>query len=341
MTLGKWIGLVVLLGSAYILWQVRAIVFLFFAAVILSTTLNRLVRRLQRSKANRGTAVFLAVAICITILGGLFALIIRPLLDQFDQLINLVPVAIDQIRFLSYRLQDAIPGGMLRTMPSVADFSRQLQSTANWVIANIYLFFSNSIGLILNTLLVIVLSIMLLTNPQQYRQALLRLFPFFYRRRADEILSRCETKLVNYVAGIALSMAFIWITSTIGLLYLDVPLPFVNGLIAGLSAFIPYIGAIASVVPPMLLAFLEEPWKAGAVLLLYFVIQQIEGNFVTPIIMKQQVSLLPATTLALLTAFGILFGFLGLLLGLPILVVAQTWLEAAVVEDILDRWQAR
>lgn len=89
----------------------------------------------------------------------------------------------------------------------------------------------------------------------------------------------------------------------------------------------------------MLLALLDEPWKAAAVVLLYFVIQQVEGNFVTPIIMKQQVNLLPATTLALLTVFGAFFGFLGLLLGLPILIVAQTWLEEAIVHDILDSWK--
>lgn len=78
-----------------------------------------------------------------------------------------------------------------------------------------------------------------------------------------------------------------------------------------------------------------------AVLLLYFAVQQIEGNCVTPIVMKHQVNLLPATTLALLTALGGAFGFLGLLLGLPILVVAQTWLKEAVVHDILDQWKTR
>jgi predicted PurR-regulated permease PerM len=92
----------------------------------------------------------------------------------------------------------------------------------------------------------------------------------------------------------------------------------VNVLIAGISAFVPCLGAIASVVPPALLALLDSFWKAIAVLLLYFLIQQVEGNLITPIIMKQQVSLLPATTLALLTAFRTFFGVLGLFLGLPI-----------------------
>jgi predicted PurR-regulated permease PerM len=75
------------------------------------------------------------------------------------------------------------------------------------------------------------------------------------------------------------------------------------------------------------------------VLLLYFLIQQIEGNLVTPIIMEKQVSLLPAYTLALLTSFGFLFGFLGLFLALPILIVIQIWVKEVLIKHILDRWQ--
>jgi len=76
-----------------------------------------------------------------------------------------------------------------------------------------------------------------------------------------------------------------------------------------------------------LLALLDSPWKAGAVLLLYLLIKQSEGIFVTPIIMKKQVSLLPAYTLALLTALGFLLGFLGIFLALPILIVIKLGLN--------------
>jgi len=56
-------------------------------------------------------------------------------------------------------------------------------------------------------------------------------------------------------------------------------------------------------------------------------LQRLEGNFLTAIIMKKQVYLLPAYTLALLTAFGFLFGFLGVFLALPILIVFQLGLK--------------
>lgn len=340
MTLGRWIGLFAIIVSVYILWQIRAIVFLLLAAVVISTTLNRLVRRFRRSHVRRGYAVLLAITIILGALGILGALVVIRLVEEFEQLLNLIPASIDQIQVLSAELQSRIPEAMMTDLPTLTNFTQQLQSAANWLITNIYLFFSNSLALILNLLFTFVLTIMLLANPQRYRQGLIHLFPAFYRQRADEIFSICEVKLVHYLAGTALSILFVGTVSTIGLLILQIPLPIVNGLIAGLCTFIPYVGAIASAIPPILLALLDNPWKAVAVLALYFSLQQIEGNLISFWIIKQRVKLLPAITLVLLAAFGIFFGVLGLVLGVPIIVIGQTWVEEAVIHDILDPWKA-
>ena len=307
-------------------------------AIIFAVGLNRVVRQLQKSKLKRSVAIGLTIAIFIVVSGLFLALVATRIAEQVDQLVELIPGAIARVANLNYWLQEQIPGRIIKNLPNLNDLSLQLQQVANWTIIHFYQVFSNSLSLLLNGLLLTVLTLMLLANPKQYRNLLIQGFPAFYRKRADSILSKCEVGLINYLGGIALSMAFIGIASTIGLLVLQVPLPFVNGFIAGISAFVPYLGAIASVVPPALLALLDSPWKAIEVLLLYFLIQQVEGNLITPIIMKQGVSLLPATTLALLTAFGTFFGVLGLFLGLPILVVAQIWLKEVWVKDVLDRW---
>ncbi|MEG3966675.1 AI-2E family transporter [Microcoleus sp. T2B6] len=98
--------------------------------------------------------------------------------------------------------------------------------------------------------------------------------------------------------GVALSISFIGITSIMGLFVLEVPLPFVNWLVAFILAWIPYRNAILSVIPP-LLALFDSAWKANGVLLLYFLIQQISGKLARYIIMKKQVFLLSVYTLAI------------------------------------------
>jgi predicted PurR-regulated permease PerM len=87
------------------------------------------------------------------------------------------------------------------------------------------------------------------------------------------------------------------------------------------------------------MALLDAPWKAIAVIILYIVIQQIETNILTPVVMEKQVSLLPAITLLSQIAFAVFFGILGLFLALPITVVAQVWIKEIIVKDILDTWQ--
>jgi len=134
-------------------------------------------------------------------------------------------------------------------------------------------------------------------------------------------------------------MTFISLMSGVGLWLLQVPLPLINALLAGFLALIPYLGAILGAIPPIALALLDAPWKAGAVLILYILIQQIEGNFVTPVVMEKQVSLLPAITLTLMTAAGVFFGLLGLFLALPLLVIARIWLKEVLIHDVLNPWQ--
>jgi predicted PurR-regulated permease PerM len=203
---------------------------------------------------------------------------------------------------------------------------------------NVFAFFSNSVVASLQVLLVLALSVMLVLQPQAYRRLALQLFPSFYRRRADEILTLSELALGNWLTGIVINSVFIALLSGLGLWALQIKLVLVHALMAGILNFIPNIGPAASVAFPLMIALLDSPWKIGAVLFLYFMIQNIESYWLTPIVMAKQVSLLPALTLIAQLFFASLFGLLGLLLALPLTVVAKTWLEEAILKDILDQW---
>lgn len=124
-----------------------------------------------------------------------------------------------------------------------------------------------------------------------------------------------------------------------GLLILGIPLPLVNAILAGLLEFIPNVGPTLSVIPPVLLALSEEPWKIVAVIALYFGIQQVESLVIVPLVMKSQASLLPAVTLVAVVFFGSFFGFLGVFLAVPLVIVFQTWIKEVLVEDVLNNWQ--
>ena len=273
------------------------------------------------------------------IIVGFFALIVPRIVEQLQQFLALLPQALERVRAWSEWLQTVIPGQLLEDTRGLRTLTQQLQSWATRLFGNFLALIGNSLAIVLNLLLFLVVTIMLLVNPLQYRRIFILAFPAFYRRRVDEILSECETSLIGWIRGTLITMFIIGVLSFIGLSILRVPLPLVNAVLAGLLDFIPNVGPTLSVIPPMLLALLNAPWKAGAVLVLYLLIQQVESLIVVPLIMKQEVSLLPVFTILAVVIFASFFGFLGLFLAIPLLIVTQIWLKEVLVKDVLNKWQ--
>lgn len=341
MKFGQWLGLVVLLVSLYILWHIRQLLLLVFAAVVFATALNRLVRWLHQKGMRRPLALAITLALTLWLGTLFFFLIVPPFVEQFQKLIDLVPSVFQRILYemegFEQTLRDRLPQP-LPPPPNIADLIAQLQPLGTEILKRSVEFFSNSLNIALQTLLVVVLMLMFLADPQGYRSAAIKLFPSFYRRRADAILSECEIALGNWMEGIIISSTSIAILSGLGLAILRIDLVLVHALLAGLLNFIPNIGPTLSLVFPLMIALLDAPWKILAVVILYVVIQNIECYWLTPTVMAKQVSLLPALTLTTQIFFTGAFGVLGLLLALPLTVVAKTWIEEALFHDILDRW---
>jgi predicted PurR-regulated permease PerM len=337
---GQWLGLFCLIISFYVLWEIRQLLLLVFTAVVFAIALNRITRYLQRFGIKRHFAIAITLLATLIVISLFFILVVPPFIAQFQNLIALLPKVWDRLRtelLLLEKQQFQID--WLPQLPTVSDLIDQLQPLGSALFKNFFALFSNSFALIFQLLLVIVLTLMMLVNPQGYRKAFLMLFPSFYRRRADEILTASEEALGNWLTGIVITSTFIGTLSGIGLLLLGIKLVLVHALLAGLLNLIPNLGPALSVIFPITIALLDSPVKIWAILALYFVIQQIESYFLTPTIMAKQVSLLPAVTLLAQIFFAQSFGFLGLLLALPLTVVAKTWLYAVLFEDVLDRWE--
>ena len=338
MKLGQWIGLIAIVLSLYILWQIREVLLLVFAAVVLATTLNRLAKHFQRFGMKRGFAVLLAVAIFFAGVVGFFWLIVPPFAQQFQELTNQVPKGFERFNSWLDALRTHIPNQLIPYIPDINSLIQQVQPFANRLLGNSFAFVSGSLEVVLKILLVLVLTGMMLADPVAYRKVFVRLFPSFYRRRVDGILDKCEVSLEGWITGAFIAICVVGLMSLIGLSILHVKAALALAVLAGFFNLIPNLGPTLSVIPAMAIAFLDEPWKAIAVLILYFFIQQAESNFITPVVMARQVSLLPAITLIAQLFFVTFFGFLGLFLALPLTVVAKIWLQEVLIKDVLDEW---
>jgi predicted PurR-regulated permease PerM len=336
--LGQWIGLIAIVLSLYILWQIREVLLLMFAAVVLATALNRLAKRFQLLGMKRGFAVLLSVALFFAVVVGFFWLIVPPFAQQFNELTYRVPQGLQRFNSWLDVMETRVPSQLVPYIPDVGSLIQQAQPFVNRVLGSSFAFVSGSLEAVLKILLVLVLTGMLLADPLAYRKVFVRVFPSFYRRRVDGILDKCEVSLQGWVTGAVIAMSVVGLMSLIGLSILGVKAALALGVLAGFLNLIPNLGPTLSVVPAMAIALLDNPWKAVAVLVLYLFIQQAESNFITPYVMAQQVSLLPAVTLISQLFFVTFFGFLGLFLALPLTVVAKIWVQEVLVKDVLDEW---
>ncbi|MGF1521641.1 MAG: AI-2E family transporter [Leptolyngbyaceae cyanobacterium] len=340
MKFGKLVGLVVLLSGLYLLWRIRFIVLLTFSAVVIATLLNRIVRQLTRWRLRRSLAIALTLIGISSLIALILSIIIPPFTEQVRQWLDQAPLEAARISNWIEQLDQQLPVELSEELQRLDMLIQDIPRLIRSVFSNFLVVFRGTLSLLVNCLLVLAVAIMLLANPRAYRRAFVIMFPQFYRYRVQAILDQCEVALISWGVGILFNTVVITLMSFVGLMIIGVPLPIANAFFAGILTFIPNVGPVLSVVPPALLGLLEAPWKAISVIGLYILIQQLESNFLTPLVMKRQVSLLPAITLISQLIFGLLLGFLGLFLALPMVVVGQVWLQELLVSDVMNKWSA-
>ncbi len=137
--------------------------------------------------------------------------------------------------------------------------------------------------------------------------------------------------------GQLVAMAAVGIATGVGLYLLGVPSALALGVLAGLLEFVPFVGPLLAFVAAFAIALSEGLTLAVLVVLLFAGIQQMEGNILVPLVQQRAVDLPAALSLFGLVAFGVLFGPLGILLGVPLTVVALVAAKHLYVRPFADR----
>jgi predicted PurR-regulated permease PerM len=203
-------------------------------------------------------------------------------------------------------------------------------------------FITSTFGIIGNIVIVFGVGLFFAINPTLYTQGLIRLVPIKSRARTAIILNQVGTQLEWWFVGQLCSMASIGVLTLIGLRILGIPMALTLAILAGLMNFVPNFGPILAAAPAVLIALAPHgsytqlnPGLAGWVVLLYVVIQLLEGWVITPFFQQRAVELPPALIIISQVIFGLLLGPLGLVLATPILATLIVIVRLLYVEDIL------
>jgi predicted PurR-regulated permease PerM len=190
-------------------------------------------------------------------------------------------------------------------------------------------------GAMANLFLVVVGGLYIATNPRLYRTGLLKLVPAERRELTGTALRDTGRSLRLWLVGQLVSMVLVGTLTGVGLWLIGVPSALVLGLLAGLLEFVPLVGPIVAAIPGLLIAATQGTETLLWALALYFVLQQLEGNIIQPLVQQRAVSLPPALLLFALVAFGTLFGIAGLLLAAPLTVVLFVAVKRLYVREAL------
>ena len=220
-------------------------------------------------------------------------------------------------------------GGQLSQMSG--SLSGQLGAISSYLFS----FLSSTLAVLTGLFLILVLSIYIGANPGLYKRGILHLIPRESRPRASQVLSAVGMTLQRWLGAQLIAMAVIGVVTTIGLWALGVKGALALGLIAGLLEFIPMVGPLLSAVPAVAMGFLDSPQKALFVALLYTGIQLMENHILIPIVMKEGVDLPPVLTILGIAVMSIVFGFLGMLVAVPILAAVLVAVKLLYVEDVM------
>ena len=161
-------------------------------------------------------------------------------------------------------------------------------------------------------------------DPHLYHGGVLALVPARERDRAALALARLATTLRRWLVTQLIAMVVIGAVTTVFLLSIHVKAALPLGILAGVSKFIPIVGSIFAAIPAIAMAFIDSPHKALVVGIGYIVIQFVENHVLVPVLMKRGVNLPPAMTLGIQALMALLFGFLGLLVAVPLLAAILT-----------------
>ena len=196
-------------------------------------------------------------------------------------------------------------------------------------------FLSSTISVVAGLVLILVLSIYIGADPDTYHDGLMKLFPRPWRTRGGEVLTAMSVALRKWLVTQLIAMVVIGVVSTVVLLILGVNAAVPLGVIAGLLEFVPTVGPILSALPAVAMGFVDSPQKALAVIVAYIAIQQMENYLLIPFLMREGVDLPPALTIVAQALMALIFGFLGLLVAVPLLAASMVAVKMLYVQDVV------
>lgn len=317
--------LIFLLVIVYFLYRVRKIFTPFILAIIMAYVLNPLVEQLERLKIKRLYGiilVYITVSLVLFIIGFYGMPVVIKQLTAFGERIPFYTSEVQsRLRdFYDHYQRFNIPSSLRESIDNnIVKFELAITQFLSRLISGIFNIFSQLMSIILTP----ILAFYLLKDKEEICKIIVQLIPVAKRSEILGLWQEIDTVLLKFIKGHLLVAVLVAFATTLGLSVIGMDFPLLFGIIAGLTNIIPYFGPVIGAIPAVALALLSSQKLALYVILVMITVQQLESNLLSPKILGHSVGLNPLLVVFVLLAGGELWGFVGLLIAVPLTAVLK------------------
>lgn len=304
------------LAFIWFLFLIRDILILLFIAFILMSALNPFVDRLEKYKLPRVLGAGIAFVLLLCFFGLLVKIVIPPVVAQTQELVLHLPDFAEEIaNFLVF-------WDKVRAKREILLFAEQLITALSHEItrapAGIIKAGKGVVSLVSSVFFLLIFTFYLICEHKKVKSFLVLLIPPQKRDEGRKLISEVEKKLGAWLRGQAVLSLVVGLTVWLGLAGLQVPFALPLALLAGFLEIIPNVGPVAAAIPAIVVAGTVSFLKLISVLILYWLIQQLENYLLVPRVMQKVIGLDPLVVILALMIGARLLGVFGALLAVPV-----------------------
>lgn len=294
-----------------------------FIGIFIAWLLNPIVNKLNKKGVNRVLGTIFTYIVFLVIVYLIMSSLIPILADEINSFVKSVPSYLDSLKGYTDNIFDKLSSPNFDITSTKLDFYKQIETLVTDFTAKLPATLVNTIKTFFSTLwsfvIGMIIGLYLLFDFDNSIKKIISFIPKKYQRTIDDICSRMDTTLKNFVQGTIIDASIIFFSCAIGFWFAGLKAPLLFALFCAVTNIIPYIGPYIGATPAILVGYAQGPLVGTVVLIVNIVIQGIEGNFIQPLVMSKTMKLHPVTIIVGLLVFGYFFGILGMIISTPII----------------------
>ena len=326
--------------SSWLLYRFRVVVFMFFIAVVIGTTIRPAVEWFHRRGLSRSVAIIVIYGLIAGFLAGFLALVVPLIVDQATQFSQKLPLYQREFRRALLDSNNLLLRNIAIRVPSEFNFLANSNPTAEEVfdqVTQTFRYANLVVNGVLSILVVFLLAYYWTQESNFIIRNILRLIPRPRRRNVREFVQLVEVKIGGYVRGQGILSLVVGLAAFVSYVLIGLPYTLVLAIIAGIMEMVPIFGPALGAIPALLVAISIGQGKAIWVLVATAIIQLAENAFLVPRIMNHSMGVNPIVILLSLVTFTAVFGFPGALLALPLAAIIQLLVERIIASASENR----